>query len=86
MTADTIRGAKGAHPFRPFDLVLVDGTTYTITHPDWIAIAPHPRPREVIFYTGMNEDDYRMRWIDLNLIREIVVPSESMAKPEGNGA
>ncbi len=63
MTADVIREAKKS-PFIPFDLVLVDGTTYTITHPDYIWVAPFPRAREVVVSAA--DDDGAGRLSDPN--------------------
>jgi hypothetical protein len=76
MTPDAIRDAKRA-PFVPFDLVLADRTIYTITHPDFIGIAPQPRAREVVIYMDddTSPDGYRTRTINLGLVAELVRPS-----------
>jgi hypothetical protein len=90
---ESIRRAMHAQPFRPFGIKLANGEVYTIKHPDDISIPPVQRPREVIFHTATSEgsDDYQTHWIDLGLVLEIIVPSESQAtsaqpKAEGNGA
>jgi hypothetical protein len=49
-TGEQIRRAMHQQPFRPFMLRLADGRTYRIGHPDFIAIPPGDRPREVTFY------------------------------------
>lgn len=77
--ADSIRRAMHAQPFRPFKLKLVDGTVHTVTHPDFIAISPGGRPREITFYADKADgsgdaDDYETHWIDLGLIVEVIVP------------
>ncbi len=86
MTADVIRDAKKS-PFVTFDIVLVDGTTYTITGPDFIAIAPFPRPREIILYSADSENPngYRTRTINLGLVLEVVSPSAAGTTPSNNG-
>jgi hypothetical protein len=91
-TADRLRGAMHAQPFQPFDIKLVDGTIYTIKHPEYLSVPPSPRPREITFYTDVEKgDDYKTHWINLGLVLEVIVPSESQATPaqpkaEGNGA
>jgi len=89
MTADVIRDAKKA-PFVPFDLILVNGTTYTVTNPDFIWIAPFPRAREVVFSAADETapDGYRTRTINLGLILEVVSPSVEVSKngTESNGS
>jgi hypothetical protein len=70
---DHMREAVRAQPFRPFDLVLVDGRRYTIEHPDWLAIPPVARPHEIeVFEVAKDRDDYRSHWINVNLIQEVV--------------
>jgi hypothetical protein len=89
-TAERIREAMKAQPFRPFDLVLSDGRSYTITHPDYISLPPAPFPRDLVFYTERGHEDYQTHWINLALVVELIVPAEATAKPtpraEGNGA
>ncbi len=90
-TAERIREAMHAQPFEPFDIKLVDGTTYTIRHPDYVSVPPSPRVREILFYSdARNRDGYTTHWINLTLIQEVVVPSDAAAaapgRPPGNGA
>ena len=40
MTIDTLRAVRGAKPFRPFEIHTGSGESYTITHPEIIAISP----------------------------------------------
>jgi hypothetical protein len=85
-TAETIREAKRAQPFRPFSLRLVDGTIYDVKHPDFITIPPVCRPREALYFELSNgNDEYNSRWIDLGLIMEVVVSGAPAAMP-GPGA
>lgn len=87
-SAETLREAKNAQPFRPFSLRLVDGTIYEVKQQDFISIPPTRRPREVLFYqvTGDDPDAYRERRIDLNLIMEVItVPSSTESGSDANG-
>jgi hypothetical protein len=78
-TSDKIVQAMRQQPFRPFMLRLVDGRTYTVKHPEYIAISPGRRPREITFYTaGDGSDDYGTHWIDLGLVSEVIIPSGSV--------
>jgi len=89
-TLNTIREAMHAQPFRPFDLVLVDGTRCTVRHPDYLTIAPVQWPRDVLYYHVFEgSDEYQSRFIDLNLILEVAVPSEETfqrVRPPGPAA
>lgn len=84
-TAERIRDALHSQPFRPFDVKLVDGTTYTIRHPDWISVPPVKRPRDITIYeVGDNgNEDYTVRWININLVLEVSVPGPAAASPTG---
>jgi hypothetical protein len=75
-TVATIRDAMRAQPFRPFDLKLVDGTHYVVNHPEHVAIPPVRRPREIVYFEAMDEEEYRSRAIDLGLVLEVVTPTE----------
>ncbi len=79
---NTIREALHDQPFRPFDLKLVNGSRYTVRHPNFVAIPPLERPREVVYLEAVNDgEDYRSRDIDLALVTEVVVPSEATTQP-----
>jgi hypothetical protein len=84
-TAERIRDALHSEPFRPFDVKLVDGTTYTIRHPDWISVPPVKRPRDITIYeVGDNgNEDYTVRWININLVLKVSVPGPAAASPAG---
>jgi len=89
-TLDKVRMAMHAQPFRPFILRLVDGTSYVVRHPDFIAIPPPSRGREVTFYAdgdGSGAEEYSTHWIDLGLVSEVIVTGgysdqPAAAKPE----
>jgi hypothetical protein len=91
-TAETIREAQRSRPFRPFRLRLIDGTEYEVAHPDWIAIPPARRAREVLlFFAGDNDDaEHERRWIDVGSISEITIPPTPQSAPrqgsDSNGA
>jgi hypothetical protein len=81
-TLNTIRDAMRASPFRPFDIKLVDGSRYTVRHPDYLSIPPVLRPREIEYYDVASDgEDFRRRYIDLGLISEVVIPTEAQAQP-----
>jgi len=81
MQVDQIRDAITAQPFLPFALRLVDGTTYVVKHPDYVAIPPTRRPRSIIYWVPRNGDseDYRAHWLDPSLVMELKVPCEPAA-------
>ncbi len=56
-------------PFRPFQLVLVDGRAFLVDHPEFVAIDRHGR--EATFYAGDNTQHF----VDSGLIAEIVLTS-----------
>ena len=91
MTIDRIREALTVAPFVAFDLRLVDGRHFTITHPDYLTIPPARRPRDILVFTTRPEgpnDEYRTHRIDAALIVEITTPAtaEATAPPVGDGA
>ncbi|MGO9468501.1 MAG: hypothetical protein ACLQVF_30585 [Isosphaeraceae bacterium] len=53
-TLSSICEALQAHPF---DLKLVDGSRYTVRHPDFVAIPPLQRPREVVYLEAVNDGE-----------------------------
>jgi hypothetical protein len=74
---EPIREALRTQPFRPFELKMVDGTLFTVEHPDWIKIPPVKRPRELWFIAVHGEgddEDYRTHWIDIGLVSQVIVP------------
>jgi hypothetical protein len=72
--ADQFREAKKV-PFQPFRFRLVDGTVYSVEHPDWISVPPIQRARE-IFYFAVHDDktQYDTHRIDLGLVTEVILP------------
>ncbi|HZW32094.1 MAG TPA: hypothetical protein VFF52_15385 [Isosphaeraceae bacterium] len=84
MQLDRVREALHQRPFRPFLLKMVDGTSYTIRHPDFVALPPPPKKREIVFF-----GEAGVHLIDLGLIQELVLAEELQATPppaaQGNG-
>lgn len=75
---NTIRDLMRAQPFHPFDLVMVDGTRYTVQHPDYLAIGPAKRPRDVTYYSPLEEggEEFHKCFLDVNLIAEVSTPTQ----------
>jgi len=65
---ESIRDALHQQPFRPFSLRLVDGRSFTVRHPDFVALPPSPRKRDIVFY-----DDVGLHILDMGLILEITL-------------
>ena len=68
---DRVRDAMRQQPFRPFALRLVDGRSYMVKHPEFVALPPPPWKRDIVYY---GEDGVRI--IDLAMILELLVEEE----------
>ncbi|MGC8643704.1 MAG: hypothetical protein ACP5XB_27915 [Isosphaeraceae bacterium] len=68
MRAENLHEAIHAQPFRPFVLMLADGTRWQVSHPEWIMQPPGARTTVV-----MGEDE-SVRILDTALILGIEVP------------
>ena len=82
MTPAALYAAIHAEPFRPFRLMLADGRTLHIPHPEWILHPPGARTAIV-----MNADEsYRV--LDVDLVLELEhgppVPAGAIA-PDPDG-
>ena len=55
MTRSDLRTRARQHPFRPFRLVLTDGTAYDVRHPDFLMIG---RDSAVVGLSGAAEQDF----------------------------
>jgi len=66
MTADQLRKALHARPFRPFTLYMADGRKLRVVHPDFVAISPTGRTAAVY-----PEGDDGADQIDLLLVTRI---------------
>ena len=82
MNAVTLQKAIQAQPFRPFELVLADGSRVAVPHPEWIAFAGG----RVALVT---DPDDRAHYVEVMLVTKIElappVPAGSIA-PDPNGA
>jgi hypothetical protein len=66
-STDQVRRAMHRQPFLPFLIKLVNGTTYQVKHPDFVAVTHR---RELVFvsdHDGLHE-------IDLGLVAGIETP------------
>jgi hypothetical protein len=74
-----IRDAMHRQPFRPFTLYLVDGRSFLVKHPDFIAIPMSPRGRDL---TVSDADGSHL--LDMGLIVEVLVP-DAAPPPKAKG-
>ena len=63
-TIEQLRATVKAQPFVPFTLRLVDGRSYEVEHPDFIA--SHPQGRTIIVFKPGEGGDFEI--IDLLLV------------------
>ncbi len=82
-TMNQIREAMHAQPFRPFILHLINGRTFRVKHPDFIAVA---NIREMVFVG----DDEGIHNIELPLVIELEIPpvegqATAQSQAKGNG-
>jgi hypothetical protein len=79
---DRVREAMHQQPFRPFAVHLLNGSSYVVKHPDFLALPPGVRKRDIVLYA-----DDGVHLIDLALIQEIVLAgdgAQSVSPAEGN--
>jgi len=69
-TIEQIREAMHTQPFLGFTVKLVDGQSYRVKHPDFIAVPESPRGRNLVVH-----DREGMHLIDLNVVVELEVPT-----------
>jgi len=80
--ADSLRELIHAEPFRPFELVLANGSRVLVTHPEWI-LHPKGARTAIVWYP-----DERVRIIDVGLVLELDLAAPSPAgaiAPNPNG-
>jgi hypothetical protein len=63
---EQVCNAMHAHPFRPSTVHLVDGRTYFVKHPDFIAVSAHRRRPDLTIH-----DDAGPHFLDLGIVVEI---------------
>lgn len=67
MTIERLRGALRAEPFRPFTILVTDGRTYRVAHPDFLLVSPKAERTFVVYDEGSNDpEDYLV--LDLLLV------------------
>ena len=67
MTAEQLRNARDAVPFRPFSIRMADGRAFRVIHRDYISISPSGRT--VVVY--LNDEAFNV--LDLLLMTELSV-------------
>ncbi len=65
MTADRIRSAIKAEPFRPFTLHVSDGRSFRVPHPEYVALSPQGRIVIVFEPVAQGQDESPMSILDL---------------------
>jgi hypothetical protein len=75
MTTEQLRTAHRSKPFRPFNIRMADGRTFSIPHPDFLSVSPVGRT--VVIY----HPDDSASIVDLLLMTELELspPSNSSA-------
>ena len=66
-TMNQVREAMHAQPFQPFVIHLVDGRSFRVPHPDFVAVA---NMREMVFVG----DDEGIHHVALPLVVDIEIP------------
>ena len=81
MTLDQFTQQVRRQPFRPFQLVMVDGSRFTVDHPEFVAI--DRRGQEVTFHAA----DNTRHELDARLIQDVVAldVDGSATVPSPNG-
>lgn len=79
MTAQPIRDAQHAHPFKPFTIHIADGKTVEVTHPECLLLTH--KGRTVV----VNTPDDRMEIIDMLLIARLTVHEQPQGKRKKSG-
>jgi hypothetical protein len=76
MTAEQLRAAREANPFRPFTIHLADGRNLTVPHRDFVSQSPGGGI--IIVYQA----DEAFSIVDLHLVTELEVPkADSESSP-----
>jgi hypothetical protein len=81
-TREQVRAAMHRQPFLGFTVHLVDGRSYFVKHPDFIAVSENERSREVTIY---DKGTHRLDVLLISEIEEPEVPEPAQPGAEGNG-
>lgn len=79
-TIEQIRDAMHRAPFSPLTVRLIDGRSFVVRHPDFIAVSPEPRGRGVLIF-----DDARVNTIDALMVVSVEYPDPAAMSAGGNG-
>ena len=74
---DRIREALSRRPFEPFSIKMTNGTTRGVAGPEWLAIPPTRRVREIAFFSLPDEgqgDEFQTHWLNLGRVPEAIAP------------
>ena len=83
MAPDELRHTQHQKPFEPFRIVLSDGTTYDIRHPDLLWVGQRSA---YVGLTGQPADTFFERSIKLDLLHVTqIIPLEPHSPPSANG-
>jgi hypothetical protein len=73
MTSEQLKATLRQQPFRPFTIRMIDGQSFTVSHPDWAIVSPTGRTA-ILFEP---DDSYSV--VDLMLMNELEVPAPKNA-------
>ena len=73
MTSEKLKATIRQQPFRPFTIRMVDGRSFSVTHPDFVMVSPTGRTA-ILFEP---DDSYSV--VDLMLMNELEVPAGRQA-------
>jgi hypothetical protein len=82
---DRIRDALARRPFEPFMIKMTDGTVCRVAGPEWLAIPPTRRVREIAFFSlpdGGRADEFHTHWLNLALVSEVIVPGVASVRAQ----
>jgi hypothetical protein len=73
MTSEQLKATLRQQPFRPFTIRMVDGRSFTVSHPEWVMVSPTGRTAILV------EPDDSYSIVDLMLMNELEIPSTKNA-------
>jgi hypothetical protein len=84
MAPEELRDSLRQQPFEPFRLVMTDGESYDIRHPDLLWVG---RRSAFVGLTGQPGQTYFERAVKIDLLDVVrVVPIDTASAPPGNGS
>lgn len=75
MTAEQLLRFKDAAPFQPFEMLLADGRSLAVPHPDFISVS---ETDELVHLFGLSEG---LETVDLMLVVSLRFPMREAAFP-----